>query len=68
MNWKKNKVSNQKSTQKKKKKLTLIGAPERYEMLISPRKISLSSATTVLAQAIDTISQTAARDPPCNEP
>ena len=49
------------------KKLTWIGAAERYEMLISPRKIPLSSATTVLAQAIDTISAIAATAPPCNE-
>jgi hypothetical protein len=51
-----------------KKKLTFIGALERYVIPSSPRKISLSSATTVLAQAIDTISATAAIAPPCNAP
>ena len=36
-------------------------------MLNSPRKSSLLSATTVLAQAIDTISAIDATAPPCTE-
>jgi len=48
--------------------LTLLGAAERYDILNSPRKSFLSFPTTVLAQAIDTLSATAPTAPPCMLP